>query len=232
MNLTIISDTHGLHKTLDFPHSGEVLLHCGDICNSGSMREVYQFINWIGNNMNYDKIIFTLGNHDRSMQIEEQRKQINAYIVTEFGTKMVMLLDQQYIYKGIKFYGTPWTSTFMNWAFMENDDESGLGKRFKRIPYDVDILISHSPPKGILDYVERRNGAIDHLGSQMLTNELTSGRFTNLKYHCFGHIHYSNGKYFDNKSGITYINASLLDESYNQHNPIKNDVMFQHIQEK
>ena len=45
MQITIISDTHGLHHQLRLP-GGDLLIHAGDVCNRGTQQEAANFIDW------------------------------------------------------------------------------------------------------------------------------------------------------------------------------------------
>lgn len=46
---------------------------------------------------------------------------------------------------GIKFYGTPWTSS-RHMGFSASHEE--MAKRWAAIPDDTEILVSHMPPRG------------------------------------------------------------------------------------
>ena len=50
---------------------------------------------------------------------------------------------------GYKIFGTPYVCPGLNWAFMLNDEERKT--KFTEIPTHTDLLITHSPPAGILD---------------------------------------------------------------------------------
>jgi Icc-related predicted phosphoesterase len=55
-----------------------------------------------------------------------------------------------------------------------------------QIPEDTDILITHGPPKGILDLTYRRDNAVDVCGDSSLLKRVMK---LDLKLMCFGHIH-------------------------------------------
>lgn len=48
-----------------------------------------------------------------------------------------------------KVYGSPWTPAFYSWGFMYTDKEQDM--IVDRIPDDTDILITHGPPRHVLD---------------------------------------------------------------------------------
>ena len=50
---------------------------------------------------------------------------------------------------GYKFFGTPYVPPIPRWAFVKKDEDRK--KLFAKIPTETDILISHTPPKNILD---------------------------------------------------------------------------------
>jgi Icc-related predicted phosphoesterase len=67
------------------------------------------------------------------------------------------------------------------------------------VPQDVDILVTHSPPFGILDTSAKGR----HGGSKAL-REVTLSRKP--KFHIFGHIHEGRGMEIIN--GIKFLNVS------------------------
>ena len=49
LSLVALSDTHGLHATMDHEvPDGDVLIHAGDFCGRGLMPEVSEFAAWMG----------------------------------------------------------------------------------------------------------------------------------------------------------------------------------------
>jgi Icc-related predicted phosphoesterase len=76
---------------------------------------------------------------------------------------------------------------------------------YARIPERVDILITHSPPYGILDTSDR--GRL-HGGCQELRKAVERAK---PKVHIFGHVHGCRG--IVEAGSTTYINATVLDET-------------------
>jgi Icc-related predicted phosphoesterase len=71
---------------------------------------------------------------------------------------------------------------------------------------DVDILITHGPPFGHLDYVAYSK---QNVGCELLRDRID---LIKPKIHVFGHIHSGYGYKFD---GTThFFNAAVLDERY------------------
>jgi len=85
------------------------------------------------------------------------------------------------------------------------------------IPNDVDILITHGPPRGILDLLSinnRRDGELPNVGCDHLLSKIQEVK---PKIHIFGHIHESRGMF--ESDGTFFINASSLGENYEPAGP-------------
>jgi 3',5'-cyclic AMP phosphodiesterase CpdA len=68
MRLVAISDTHGLHNRIDDLPDGDVLVHAGDIMNSGyDPEDIRSFNRWLGENPFKHRVVCA-GNHDRYFQ--------------------------------------------------------------------------------------------------------------------------------------------------------------------
>ena len=114
-----------------------------------------------------------------------------------------------------------------NWAFMKTPEK--LNRYWREVrPIYADILVTHGPPKGILDKSYNRSREIDQCGDKSLLNMVKE-----LKpfYHLFGHTHdvsdlmnsgtcrlsgmnttFSNGTVVtDNKFGTLTSNGNILE---------------------
>ena len=91
---------------------------------------------------------------------------------------------------------SPYTPAFGDWAFAYKHNEDRFNEPHqvaagvtpiatKPIPYNVDIVMTHGPPKGILDWCPQ--------GSVGCENLLQAIRRVKPILHCFGHIHDGNG---------------------------------------
>ena len=63
MKILHLSDTHGLHHRIKDMPEADVIIHSGDISNSGTEEEVLDFLNWMIK-LPYQHKIFVTGNHD------------------------------------------------------------------------------------------------------------------------------------------------------------------------
>jgi len=108
-------------------------------------------------------------------------------------------------------YGTPWTPTFGDWCFMKNRDK--MYKVWEKVPLDTNILISHGPPKGILDLTENRDYTLEQVGDKAILKYLE--KWKDLKYVLFGHIH-NRGNITNTGirelDGIKFINSSGVED--------------------
>lgn len=123
----------------------------------------------------------------------------------------------------IKVYGSPWQPEFYGWAFNAQRGPEILAK-WRLIPADVDILLTHGPPFG---YGDTTSGG-DRVGCLDLMNELTHRIRPRL--HVFGHIHEGAGVWTHNydpstttdiphRSSTMLINACTCDLNYRPTHP-------------
>lgn len=104
----------------------------------------------------------------------------------------------------MKIYGSPWQPWFYDWAFNLPRGDA-LREKWDLIPGDVDVLITHGPPHGILD----RNLEGENCGCEELHAAVDRIK---PKVHAFGHIHLSHGT---GRAGNTlFVNASICTERY------------------
>ena len=202
MRIVIISDTHGNHEELG-ELSGDILIHCGDFCDGFHVDEddLFRIDRWFGS-LNFKQVICVGGNHDFVAQ--ERRAQDDANTVFE---NAAYLQDESFEFNGLKFYGSPWLPDLEGWAYFMEDDQRET--QWELIPDDTDILITHTPPLGILD--KPRSGY--SVGCSFLRQRLED---LSLRFHCFGHVHASYGQW--DESLTTFYNASSVDSDYNIRN--------------
>lgn len=192
MRIVFISDTHGNHSDLGTLH-GDVLIHCGDFCDGffDEDQTLVEFDEWLGE-QNFDVILCVGGNHDFLAEtIYKSGKPVfkNA----------VYLVDETYHFNGINFYGSPWLPDLEGWANYLPDNKRK--EKWELIPDSTDVLITHTPPFGILDKPRSERS----IGCNFLSEAIQRVK---PKIHCFGHVHASPGVV--NDSGIEFINATMV----------------------
>jgi len=207
MKIDCIADLHGHYPILE---GGDLLIVAGDLTASDTESQYLEFLLWLSH-QNYKKKIFIAGNHDRELQ--------KRYVKLNVKSDCIYLCDSGTEFDGLKIWGSPWSPYFKGvnphcTAFMLPDEH--LHNKWQLIPEDTDILITHCPAFGTLDYRELSDGTRYHMGSKSLEAWLKwVGR---PQVHAFGHIHSAYGiaeEYatHDDKMMIS-INCSHVNDKY------------------
>ncbi len=200
MIIDCISDLHGFEPELQ---GGDVLIVAGDLTARDTEDQHNLFQDWL-DAQQYKKKIVIAGNHDGFLEK-------NGFAINYNEMKPINYLeDTSTKFQGLYIWGSPWTPTFCNWHFMKDRGED-IKKMWDMIPDDVDILITHGPPHGILDKCESstRGDRFKHAGCEELRKKLD---VLKPKLHVFGHIHAGYG--MESINGTTYVNCSIMNEDY------------------
>lgn len=217
MIIDCISDLHGSFPKLD---GGDLLIVAGDLTARDEPYQHQNVLYWLGQ-QDYKKVIFIAGNHDGCYESKYYNLNYVNFLY-EFGPKKTItyLQDSGCEFEGLKIWGSPWTPEFCNWHFMLPRHSDELQAKWDLIPNDTDILITHGPALGILDYTSP-NKIGDRLGCNMLRKAVERVK---PKLHVFGHIHGGYGQMLLKHEGPNTIcvNAAYMDENYNPTNkPIR-----------
>lgn len=230
VTIDCIADLHGHYPKLE---GGDLLIVAGDLTATHTCDELLKFCEWV-DHQKYSKCIVIAGNHD-TMFIDKNFETISdtlspSVYLCDSGTtfEYEKTIEGHQTTQELKIWGSPWTLTFhginpLCTAFTGIEEE--LEAKFELIPDDIDILITHGPPYGILDVITQY-GPFSHereacVGSPSLLKRTFDIR---PKVHVFGHIHEMYGQYdhkprvgASEKLGITpiqFINCSHVNESY------------------
>ncbi|KAF7348576.1 Ser thr protein phosphatase [Mycena venus] len=203
----LLSDTHT--QRCDVP-DGDVLLHSGDLTQRGTLKELKSTMEWLYALPHRVKIIIA-GNHDSVVHREwydANWQDLFVYRPSDgpepaeavlellkgpqaVAANVVYLEDEEYKFKvrdGGKewsVYGSPLSPYWGDWAFgYERKDGEAL---ISKIP-KTDILLTHGPPRNILDLTIQKERA----GCSALAAGLYKLK---PKLHVFGHIHEARGAY-------------------------------------
>lgn len=182
MRIWHISDTHTFHNLLTIPNDIDMVIFSGDCSNPQNPYqnepEVRAFIDWFSK-LPIQHKIFVAGNHDTSIEKGLVTKE-------DFTSNNIFYLENDFIeIKGLKIWGSPNTPTFGQWAFMKSRDT--IDRLWQQIDDNVDILIVHGPPKGMLDQSYSREGVYERCGCNALKKHVLYR--IKPKLMCFGHIH-------------------------------------------
>ena len=192
MKIALFSDTHASHGQIRIPDA-EMLIFAGDMTHCRTSLDVSDFNRFLKHLPHKYKIVIG-GNHDHILARDPQRARMLL-------SEAVYLLDESVAIEGITIYGSPWHPVFNDRACDAFALPRGkaLKEKWDLIPPGIDILVTHTPPAGILD----QDGPVSH-GCSDLTAAVVA-----LKpgYHIFGHIHRHHGMV---KHGATsYINCNV-----------------------
>ena len=167
MKILHLSDTHGCHHRLRDLPDAHVIVHSGDFTMNGSQQEAIDFMNWFCD-LPYSHKIFICGNHDDCLY---------GANIDGLDSNVHYLCNSAVEIYNVKFYGVP--------MFMGDCVTDRQTRNYERIPSYTDVLITHSPAYGILDFDDDIN-----YGSEEIMTKLSD---LNLKAHLFGHIHARHG---------------------------------------
>ena len=186
MKILHLSDTHGSHRRLiDLPVA-DVIVHSGDFCMVGSEAEAIDFLDWFCD-LPYDHKIFICGNHDECLY---------GANIDGLDTNVHYLCNSGVEIDGVKFYGVP--------MFMDDCISDRQTRNIENIPNDTDVLITHNPAYGILDF----DDGINYGDEQLLTKIME----IKPRIHLFGHIHSQHGVL--TAHGTTCSNGAIMNADY------------------
>ena len=191
LSLVLLSDTHQLHREVEVP-DGDIFIHAGDFTMfSQSMEAVVDFNDWLGELPHRYKIVVP-GNHEFFLEADPSERSLlsNATVLINEGT----------VIEGLRIWGSPVTPLYGGaFGLSSAKDRKRL---YRQIPQDIDVLVSHGPPFGILDTAPI-SGL--HEGCQELLDAVLR---VQPKLHVFGHIHTAYGVFPTEHT--TFVNASRL----------------------
>lgn len=194
VHIVCISDTHNTQPSLP---DGDVLLHAGDLTQSGTLDELNTQIAWLDKQPHEYKVVIA-GNHelcldprkrrnvacgdnDRNERKTDSTMQIDWRSLIYLQDSSVTLEFENGGNRRLKVYGSPWTPKHGNWAFEYPRTAPSPWK--DAIPAGTDILLTHGPPKAHLDL---QKSGCHHLLQETWLKKPT--------LHVFGHIHGGYGR--------------------------------------
>jgi len=191
MKIWHISDTHGHHDRLVVPKDIDIVIHSGDATNYRdpyrNEPEMRNFITWF-DKLNIPNKVFVAGNHDSSIE----KTLVHPEDIKNLGIHYLYM--ESITIEGFKIWGSPYVPRYGDWSFMKNRADM-MGKVWDFMDESADIVVTHTPPMGILDLTSSRifNESInsyintyESVGCRSLNKKIRS---VEPKLHCFGHIH-------------------------------------------
>lgn len=199
INVVCISDTHSQIPPSALP-KGDLLIHAGDLSKTGTLSDIQRSIDWLktlqkpwyGSSDGYRYIVVIAGNHDsyfdpRSRSAHDKRNEKTRNL--DWG-KIIYLEHSSVTLpfpgdRKLKVYGAPQIPKCggKDFAFQYARSHDAWTDT---LPEDIDVLVTHNPPKWHLDIPE--NGG---LGDEHELKECWRIKPT---LHVCGHIHSGHGK--------------------------------------
>lgn len=199
VSVVCVSDTHNSQPALP---DGDVLIHAGDLTQSGTLGELQETVAWLRSQPHPVKIVVA-GNHDLLLDasLDGQRRGDAANAAAE--RKLIDWGDIIYLENGgttvtcsngrrLQVYGSPRSAKHGNWAFQYHRSEDPWAGT---VPAGVDVLVTHGPPRAHLDLLR--------LGCVHLLRELWRVR---PRLHVHGHVHEG--------AGIEWLHFDGLQHAY------------------
>jgi len=206
MRIVAFSDTHSYHRKVAIP-DGDVLVCAGDITFRGELPVIEDFCNWMKAFPHPKKIVIH-GNHETGHEHGYKRK-LGLDMFAAAG--ITYLQNSMTEVNGYKVWGSPYSPRFFDWEYNRSRGKE-IAKEWAKIDPLTNILITHGPPRGILDLAPRGIEQYSHEGCDDLLARIQ--QLPNLKCHIFGHIHRDQNEPPVEINGVIYANASILNNKY------------------
>ncbi len=191
LRLVLLSDTHQLESEISQVPDGDILIHAGDFSFfSKSLKAILDFSHWLGELPH--RCVVVPGNHEFFLESDPTRRSLisNATVLINEGIEI----------QGLRIWGSPVTPLYGGaFGLSSSEDRRRL---YAQIPEDIDVLVTHGPPYGILDS-SPDSGM--HSGCRELFDVVMRVR---PKLHVFGHVHGAHGIFQTDQT--TFVNAAML----------------------
>jgi len=206
IRVVCISDTHTSIPS-DVP-AGDLLIHAGDLTNRGSVDEIQAQVDWL-DSLPHKEIVVIAGNHDtlldprtrpslsgderkenidwkRVHYLQHRRLSLSITPTQEHEDAITTPLLSETRQRRIKIYGAPQIPACGPMSVHAFQYPRGDDAWSETIPRDVDILVTHTPPKYHLDLPLPTGLGCEHL--------LAEVRRVKPALHVFGHVHWGAGR--------------------------------------
>ncbi|KAI0437573.1 ser/Thr protein phosphatase family protein [Xylaria telfairii] len=182
----VISDTHTSSFEIKSGVKADVVIHCGDLTDGSKLDEYRRTLQLLRDFDAPLKLVIA-GNHDFTLDtptfrrmLDEASEPLDPDLVQKvygnYGQARGLFdkaHDIHFLDEGTHSFSLP-SGTFSNRYHPESQHQFTIGK-------DVDVVITHGPPHGIMDMTHSQRA-----GCPQLFRAIARAR---PRLHCFGHIH-------------------------------------------
>lgn len=165
--------------------AGDILVHCGDMTNTGKATEIQSFVKWFASHPHPHKVMIA-GNHDVTLDENFYARKWNRFhsercdhliqeetsdgfvppattsraIFYRKDSPIIALENSGACIRGLQFWGSPCSPEFCEWSHSVQRGGSAADL-WQQIPSGTQVLLTHGPPIGYGDAVnERRTGDV------------------------------------------------------------------------
>ena len=176
VRIVCLSDTHSQQVVVP---GGDILIHGGDLSKTGTATDVQETVSWLDAQPHEHKIVIA-GNADLALETDAKAIQWGGVTYLQGSSTSVKVRDRT-----LRVYGDPHVPRCGPDGEEAFQYDLGTDYWNDLVP-GTDILVTHTPPKFILDVW---NGVPE--GCESLLREVS--RVQPL-LHVFGHVHPAHGK--------------------------------------
>lgn len=237
LTVVLLSDTHGRHRELDVP-DGDLLVHAGDFTKFGNHRHALDFNEWLGELPHPHKVVVA-GNHDGpgtyggvdvsddgngedvgGGSIGSSLPPVSLSDLPSIITNAHYLEDSEYSFSTlvgrngrgdrhiVNVWGSPWQPQYPGFETYRSPG-TDIARRWAAIPDNTTILVTHTPPAGIMD--GGGEGCAD-LAERI--DGLSRTGAGALRLAAFGHFHQHG---MVKRGPLTYVNCAVTDDNFAVH---------------
>lgn len=205
VRVVCISDTHNTHNTQPALPAGDIIIHAGDLTQSGTVNELTDALDWLSALPHPQKLLVA-GNHDRALADPATRDALlDKYPDVVYLQDSAVVLNVRG--RVLRVYGSPYTPKHGSWVFQyprvslispqsaprqefattnvqREETELQASCIWPSIPLATDILVTHGPPFAHLDLSPRGSGCVSLLSALWHVRP---------RLHVCGHIHGARG---------------------------------------
>lgn len=131
VSIALISDTHGMHRSIGEVPIADILIHCGDFTRFGSITDAEDFNAWLGELPHKHKIVIE-GNHEYNAPWKAK--------TADLLTNAIFLKNSVVTVANVSIYGKGFF-----WNMRTKNPYDDL------IPEGTHVVVAHNPCRGFVD---------------------------------------------------------------------------------